>query len=67
MDMRLHKIINVAMTLDGELDTFLRKEAVISSASERQRMDELRDVVRSLQGQGIHTVMDEGGGTLIAS
>lgn len=34
--------INVAMTTDGKIDTFERKGAAISSAKDKQRVDELR-------------------------
>lgn len=34
--------INVAMTVDGKIDTFLRKGAAISSQRDKERVDQLR-------------------------
>lgn len=39
---RPYTFINVAMTADGKIDTFERKGASISSARDKQRVDELR-------------------------
>jgi len=39
---RPYTFINVAMTADGKIDTFERKGAAISSARDKQRVDELR-------------------------
>jgi 2,5-diamino-6-(ribosylamino)-4(3H)-pyrimidinone 5'-phosphate reductase len=39
---RPYTFINVAMTLDGKIDTFERKGAAISSKRDKQRVDELR-------------------------
>jgi 2,5-diamino-6-hydroxy-4-(5-phosphoribosylamino)pyrimidine 1'-reductase len=45
---RPHVIINVAMTLDGKLDTFERKGATISSKADKLRVDELRASVDAI-------------------
>jgi len=42
MNDRPHVIVNVAMTIDGKLDTIDRNGATISSRSDKQRVDELR-------------------------
>lgn len=39
---RPYTFINVAMTADGKIDTIERKGAAISSAKDKQRVDELR-------------------------
>lgn len=39
---RPYTFINVAMTADGKIDTFERRGAAISSARDKQRVDELR-------------------------
>lgn len=39
---RPYTFINVAMTADGKIDTFERKGSAISSAKDKQRVDELR-------------------------
>lgn len=39
---RPYVFINVAMTADGKIDTYARKGAAISSARDKQRVDELR-------------------------
>lgn len=42
MNNRPHVVVNVAMTIDGKLDTIERKGATISSRADKQRVDELR-------------------------
>lgn len=39
---RPYTFINVAMSADGKIDTFIRRGAAISSARDKQRVDELR-------------------------
>jgi len=45
---RPHVIVNVAMTIDGKLDTIERKGATISSKTDKQRVDELRASVDAI-------------------
>ncbi len=39
---RPHVLVNVAMTADGKIDSFLRQGAGISSAADKERVDHLR-------------------------
>ena len=55
---RPYTFINVAMTADGKIDTFERKGAAISSAKDKQRVDELRAVVDGILGGG-KTLLEE--------
>lgn len=48
MTNRPNVIVNVAMTIDGKLDTFERKGATISSKEDKQRVDELRASVDAI-------------------
>ena len=48
MNSRPHVIVNVAMTIDGKLDTIERKGATISSGADKQRVDELRASVDAI-------------------
>jgi len=48
MNNRPHVIVNVAMTIDGKLDTIERKGAIISSRADKQRVDELRASVDAI-------------------
>jgi 2,5-diamino-6-(ribosylamino)-4(3H)-pyrimidinone 5'-phosphate reductase len=50
--------INVAMTADGKIDTYARKGAAISSARDKQRVDELRAAVDGILVGG-RTLLDE--------
>ena len=50
--------INVAMTLEGKIDTFERKGAVISSQSDRERVDRLRAESDAVMVGG-RTLLDE--------
>jgi riboflavin biosynthesis pyrimidine reductase len=49
---RPHIIVNVAMTVDGKLDTIERKGAPISSRIDRQRVDQLRASVDAVMVGG---------------
>jgi 2,5-diamino-6-(ribosylamino)-4(3H)-pyrimidinone 5'-phosphate reductase len=55
---RPHIIINVAMTIDGKLDTFERKGATISSQIDKQRVDRLRASMDAILIGG-HTLTSE--------
>lgn len=55
---RPYTLINVAMTVDGKLDTFERKGALISSERDMQRVDELRAAVDGIMVGG-RTLLDE--------
>lgn len=48
MNSRPHVIVNVAMTIDGKLDTIERKGVTISSREDKQRVDELRASVDAI-------------------
>lgn len=48
MKNRPHVIVNIAMTIDGKLDTFQRKGTYISSNADKQRVDELRASVDAI-------------------
>lgn len=48
MNNRPRVIVNVAMTIDGKLDTIERKGATISSVADKQRVDELRASVDAI-------------------
>jgi 2,5-diamino-6-(ribosylamino)-4(3H)-pyrimidinone 5'-phosphate reductase len=48
MKNRPHVIVNVAMTIDGKIDTVERKGASISSVSDKRRVDELRASVDAI-------------------
>jgi len=50
--------INVAMTADGKIDTFERKGSAISSARDKQRVDELRAAADGILVGG-RTLLDE--------
>ena len=50
--------INVAMTIDGKLDTFERKGASISSVKDKERVDKLRADSDAILIGG-HTLLDE--------
>jgi 2,5-diamino-6-(ribosylamino)-4(3H)-pyrimidinone 5'-phosphate reductase len=51
--------INVAMTADGKIDTYERKGAAISSARDKQRVDELRAAADGILVGG-RTLLEEG-------
>jgi 2,5-diamino-6-(ribosylamino)-4(3H)-pyrimidinone 5'-phosphate reductase len=55
---RPHTFINVAMTADGKIDTFERKGAAISSAKDKQRVDELRAAADAILVGG-RTLLEE--------
>lgn len=48
MNNRPHVIVNVAMTIDGKIDTTDRKGATISSTADKLRVDELRASVDAI-------------------
>jgi len=50
--------INVAMTADGKIDTFARKGAAISSARDKERVDQLRAESDAIMVGG-RTLLDE--------
>jgi len=50
--------INVAMTADGKIDTFLRKGSAISSQRDKQRVDQLRAEADAVMVGG-RTLLDE--------
>jgi 2,5-diamino-6-(ribosylamino)-4(3H)-pyrimidinone 5'-phosphate reductase len=50
--------INVAMTADGKIDTFERKGAAISSARDKERVDQLRASADAVMVGG-RTLLDE--------
>jgi len=50
--------INVAMTVDGKIDTFLRKGAAISSQRDKERVDQLRAEADAVMVGG-KTLLDE--------
>jgi len=50
--------INVAMTADGKIDTFLRKGAAISSQRDKERVDQLRAEADAVMVGG-RTLLDE--------
>jgi 2,5-diamino-6-(ribosylamino)-4(3H)-pyrimidinone 5'-phosphate reductase len=50
--------MNVAMTADGKIDTFKRKGAAISSAHDRERVDQLRANADAVMVGG-RTLLDE--------
>lgn len=50
--------INVAMTADGKIDTFLRKGAAISSQRDKERVDQLRAESDAIMVGG-RTLLDE--------
>src|SRR5574338_376103 len=50
--------INVAMTADGKIDTFLRKGSAISSPRDKQRVDQLRAESDAVMVGG-KTLLDE--------
>jgi 2,5-diamino-6-hydroxy-4-(5-phosphoribosylamino)pyrimidine 1'-reductase len=55
---RPYVVINVAATLDGKIDTVERRGATISSARDKQRVDELRASVDAVM-VGSRTLLDE--------
>jgi 2,5-diamino-6-(ribosylamino)-4(3H)-pyrimidinone 5'-phosphate reductase len=55
---RPYIVLNVAMTADGKIDTFERRGAAISSARDKQRVDELRASVDAVMVGG-RTLHDE--------
>src|ERR1043165_1214661 len=50
--------INVAMTADGKIDTFERKGSAISSARDKERVDQLRASADAIMVGG-RTLLDE--------
>src|ERR1051325_8401673 len=50
--------INVAMTADGKIDTFVRKGAAISSTHDKARVDQLRAGADAIMVGG-RTLLDE--------
>src|SRR5512139_2775248 len=50
--------INVAMTADGKIDTFVRKGAAISSQRDKERVDQLRAESDAVMVGG-RTLLDE--------
>src|SRR5690242_6342637 len=50
--------INVAMTADGKIDTFERKGSAISSARDKERVDQLRAEADAVMVGG-RTLLDE--------
>lgn len=48
MNNRPHVIVNIAMTIDGKLDTFERNGATISSNDDKNRVDALRASVDAI-------------------
>src|ERR1041384_3211883 len=50
--------INVAMTADGKIDTFERKGSAISSARDKERVDQLRAGADAIMVGG-RTLLDE--------
>jgi 2,5-diamino-6-(ribosylamino)-4(3H)-pyrimidinone 5'-phosphate reductase len=63
---RPHIIVNVAMTVDGKLDTIERKGAPISSRIDRQRVDQLRASVDAVMVGG-RTLISENPSLTIRS
>ncbi len=55
---RPHILVNVAMTVDGKIDTVERKGATISSAADKARVDRLRADVDAILVGG-RTLIDE--------
>jgi 2,5-diamino-6-(ribosylamino)-4(3H)-pyrimidinone 5'-phosphate reductase len=55
---RPHILVNVAMTVDGKIDTVKRKGATISSAADKARVDRLRADVDAVLVGG-RTLIDE--------
>src|SRR5690349_7091701 len=55
---RPHTFINVAMTMDGKIDTFERQGATISSSHDKTRVDELRAASDAILVGG-NTLLDE--------
>jgi 2,5-diamino-6-(ribosylamino)-4(3H)-pyrimidinone 5'-phosphate reductase len=55
---RPHILVNVAMTVDGKIDTVERKGATISSAADKARVDRLRAGVDAILVGG-RTLIDE--------
>ncbi len=58
--------INVAATADGKIDTFERRGASISSARDKERVDELRAASSAVMVGG-HTLHDEDPGLTVKS
>jgi 2,5-diamino-6-(ribosylamino)-4(3H)-pyrimidinone 5'-phosphate reductase len=56
---RPYTYINVAMTADGKIDTYARNGAAISSARDKQRVDELRAAADGILVGG-RTLLGEG-------
>jgi 2,5-diamino-6-(ribosylamino)-4(3H)-pyrimidinone 5'-phosphate reductase len=56
---RPYTFINAAMTADGKIDTFERRGAAISSARDKQRVDELRAAADGILVGG-RTLLGEG-------
>src|SRR5689334_22279230 len=63
---RPYTVINVAMAADGKIDTFERRGAAISSARDRDRVDQLRAVADGILVGG-RTLMDEDPGLTVKS
>jgi 2,5-diamino-6-(ribosylamino)-4(3H)-pyrimidinone 5'-phosphate reductase len=55
---RPYTLINVAMTVDGKIDTFERKGSAISSKRDKERVDELRASADGILVGG-RTLLDE--------
>src|SRR4030066_191984 len=55
---RPYVFINVAMTVDGKIDTFERKGAAISSQRDKERVDKLRAESDAVMVGG-HTLLGE--------
>ena len=55
---RPYVLVNVAMSLDGKIDTAVRRGAAISSAADKRRVDELRAGVDAVLVGG-RTLIDE--------
>ena len=55
---RPYVVLNVAATADGKIDTFERRGAAISSARDKQRVDEMRASVDAVMVGG-RTLQDE--------
>ncbi len=55
---RPYVVLNVAATADGKIDTFERRGAAISSARDKQRVDEMRAAVDAVMVGG-RTLHDE--------
>ena len=59
-------LVNVAMSVDGKLDTVHRKGATISSAADKMRVDNLRADVDAVMVGG-RTLLQENPGLTVKS